>query len=95
MDRLGTTSFPSVSGGEAVMTFQPLLSPDMKMQIQGGRLQAQVAFSAASEQGFQAGGHWTVKQGSIWTPDSQVNGIDFSLPFRFHEQQWQFGYQYA
>lgn len=76
---------------QSLTVFQPLLSPDMKMQIQGGRLQAQVAFSAASEQGFQAGGHWTVKQGSIWTPDSQVNGIDFSLPFRFHEQQWQFG----
>ncbi|WP_434745899.1 YdbH family protein [Candidatus Pantoea rara] len=76
---------------QSLTVFQPLLSPDMKMQIQGGSLQAQVAFSAASEQGFQAGGHWTVKQGSVWTPDSQVNGIDFSLPFRFHEQQWQFG----
>jgi len=76
---------------QSLTVFQPLLSPDMKMQIQGGSLQAQVAFSAASDQGFQAGGHWTVKQGSVWTPDSQVNGIDFSLPFRFHEQQWQFG----
>ena len=27
MDRVGTTSLPSDSGGEAVMTFQPLLSP--------------------------------------------------------------------
>jgi hypothetical protein len=76
---------------QSLTVFQPLLSPDMKMQIQGGSLQAQVAFSAASKQGFQAGGHWTVKQGSVWTPDSQVNGIDFALPFRFHEQQWQFG----
>nr|WP_033762996.1 YdbH family protein [Pantoea agglomerans] len=76
---------------QSLTVFQPLLSPDMKMQIQGGSLQAQVAFSAASKQGFQAGGHWTVKQGSVWTPDSQVYGIDFSLPFRFHEQQWQFG----
>lgn len=76
---------------QSLTVFQPLISPDMKMQIQGGSLQAQVAFSAASDQGFQAGGHWTVKQGSVWTPDSQVNGIDFSLPFRFHEQQWQFG----
>ncbi|WP_309568528.1 YdbH family protein [Pantoea alfalfae] len=76
---------------QSLTVFQPLLSPDMKMQIQGGSLQAQVAFSAASDQGFQAGGHWTVRQGSVWTPDSQVNGIDFSLPFRFHDQQWQFG----
>jgi len=76
---------------QSLTVFQTLLSPDLKMQIQGGKLQAQVAFSAARDQGFQAGGHWTVKQGSVWTPDSQVNGIDFSLPFRFHEQQWQFG----
>ncbi|WP_279767674.1 YdbH family protein [Pantoea sp. GD03673] len=76
---------------QSLKVFQPLLSPDMKMQIQGGSLQAQVAFSAAADQGFQAGGHWTVRQGSVWTPDSQVNGIDFSLPFRFRQQQWQFG----
>ncbi|TPV38969.1 YdbH family protein [Pantoea deleyi] len=76
---------------QSLTVFQPLLSPDMKMQIQDGRLQAQVAFSAAPGQGFEAGGHWTVREGSVWTPDSQVNGIDFSLPFRFRADHWQFG----
>ncbi|MGK3141873.1 YdbH family protein [Pantoea sp. C2G6] len=76
---------------QSLTVFQPLLSQDLKMQIQGGELQAQVAFSAARDQGFQAGGHWKVTQGSVWTPDSQINGVDFSLPFRFSNQQWQFG----
>lgn len=75
---------------QSLTVFQPLLSPDLKMKIEAGELRAQVAFSAADE-GFRAGGHWTVKQGRIWTPDSQINGIDFSLPFRLQDQQWQFG----
>jgi hypothetical protein len=76
---------------QSLTVFQTLLSPDLKMQIRGGELRAQVAFSAARDQGFQAGGHWIVKAGSLWTPDSEINGVDFSLPFRLKDQQWQFG----
>lgn len=76
---------------QSLTVFQPLLSQDLKMKIQAGELRAQVAFSAAAEQGFEAGGHWTVTQGSIWTPDSQINGVDFSLPFRLKNARWQLG----
>ncbi len=76
---------------QSLTVFQPLLSSDLKMRIQSGELRAQVAFSAASDQGFEAGGHWTVKNGSVWMPDSEINGIDFSLPFRLKNQQWQLG----
>ena len=76
---------------QSLKVFQPLLSPDLKMHIQSGELRAQVAFSAARDQGFEAGGHWTVKQGSLRTPDNEINGIDFSLPFRLKGQQWQLG----
>ncbi|MDL4912445.1 MAG: YdbH family protein [Enterobacterales bacterium endosymbiont of Blomia tropicalis] len=76
---------------QSLTVFQPLLSQDLKMKIQSGELRAQVAFSAAPGQGFEAGGHWTVKQGSVWTPDSQINGVDFSLPFRLKNQRWQLG----
>ncbi len=76
---------------QSLTVFQPLLSSDLKMRIQSGELRAQVAFSAASEQGFEAGGHWTVKNGSLWMPDSEINGIDFSLPFRLKDHQWQLG----
>ncbi|RWR03673.1 hypothetical protein ED28_01415 [[Pantoea] beijingensis] len=76
---------------QSLTVFQPLLSPDSKMKIQSGTLNAQVAFSAASEQGFEAGGHWVVKDGSVWMPDNEINGIDFSLPFRLKTHQWYFG----
>lgn len=76
---------------QSLTVFQPLLNPDLKMKIRAGELRAQVAFSAATKEGFSAGGHWTVSQGSLWTPDNQINGVDFSLPFRLKDQQWQFG----
>ncbi len=76
---------------QSLIVFQPLLSRDLKMKIQSGTLKAQVAFSAAAGQGLQAGGHWVVKDGSIWMPDNEINGVDFSLPFRLKAHQWTFG----
>lgn len=76
---------------QSLRVFQPLLNPDLKMKIRAGELRAQVAFSAAAKEGFRAGGHWTVTQGSLWTSDNQINGVDFSLPFRLKDQQWQLG----
>lgn len=76
---------------QSLTVFQPLLNPELKMQLRAGELRAQVAFSAAAKEGFAAGGHWTVKQGALWTPDNQINGVDFSLPFRLKDQQWQLG----
>lgn len=76
---------------QSLSVFQPLLSSDLKMHIQSGELRAQMAFSAASGQGFEAGGFWAVKQGSVWMPDSEINGIDFILPFRLKDHQWQLG----
>jgi hypothetical protein len=76
---------------QSLSVFQPLLSSDLKMRIQSGELRAQMAFSAASGQGVEAGGFWAVKQGSVWMPDSEINGIDFTLPFRLKDHQWQLG----
>lgn len=76
---------------QSLTVFQPLLSSDLKMRIQSGELRAQMAFSAASKQGFEAGGFWAVKKGSVWMPDSEINGIDFTLPFRLKDHQWQLG----
>ncbi len=55
------------------------------MTLRDGALYAQVAFSAAADQGFEAGGHGVLKSGSAWMPDNQINGVDFVLPFRFSE----------
>lgn len=76
---------------QSLTVFQPLLSPDLKMKITGGTLWAQVAFSAAEQQGFTAGGHWVVQKGALWMPDNSIEGVDFSLPFRLHQSRWSLG----
>jgi Dicarboxylate transport. len=76
---------------QSLTVFQPLVPPDLKMALRDGSLYAQVAFSAAVGQGFEAGGHGVLKGGSAWMPDNQVNGVDFVLPFRFKEGVWQLG----
>lgn len=76
---------------QSLTVFQPLVPPDWKMNLRDGTLYAQVAFSAAPEQGFEAGGHGVLKGGSAWMPDNQLNGVDFALPFRFSQGVWQLG----
>jgi hypothetical protein len=76
---------------QSLTVFQPLVPPDWKMDLRDGALYAQVAFSAAAGQGFEAGGHGVVKSGSAWLPDNKINGVDFVLPFRFSEGVWSLG----
>ena len=49
---------------QSLTVFQPLIPPDWKMTLRDGELYAQVAFSAAADQGFEAGGHGVLKSGS-------------------------------
>lgn len=76
---------------QSLNVFQPLVPPDWKMKLRDGELYAQVAFSAAADQGFEAGGHGVLKNGSVWMPDNEINGVDFVLPFRFSEGVWSLG----
>jgi hypothetical protein len=76
---------------QSLTVFQPLIPPDWKMTLRDGELYAQVAFSAAADQGFEAGGHGVLKSGSAWMPDNQINGVDFVLPFRFSKGTWSLG----
>ncbi|WP_067701661.1 YdbH family protein [Erwinia sp. ErVv1] len=76
---------------QPLTVFQPLLSNDLKMKIRSGTLRAQVAFSAASDSGLEAGGHWVVSNGSVSLPDNDISGVDFSLPFRLKVDRWYFG----
>lgn len=76
---------------QSLSVFQPLVPPDWKLKLRAGELYAQIAFSAAPEQGFRAGGHGVLKGGSAWMPDNKVNGVDFVLPFRFGDGTWHLG----
>lgn len=76
---------------QPLSVFQPLLPPDWKLALKSGDFYAQVAFSAAPGQGFEAGGHGVLKGGSAWLPDSKINGVDFVLPFRYSDATWHLG----
>ena len=76
---------------QSLTVFQPLIPPDWKMTLREGELYAQVAYSAAADQGFEAGGHGVLKSGSVWMPDNKINGVDFVLPFRFSQGTWSLG----
>ncbi|MCL2896765.1 YdbH family protein [Brenneria tiliae] len=76
---------------QPLRVFQPLLSTNLKMRIRGGWFYAQSVFSAARGEGFRAGGHWVVKDGGLWLQDGEVDGVNFILPYRLQDQQWQLG----
>lgn len=71
--------------------FQPLLSPDLNITLRDGDFYAQAAFSAAREQGFEAGGHMVVKNAGMWLKDGEMSGLDFIMAYRLKNEIWQLG----
>lgn len=71
--------------------FQTLLPADSGFKIRNGVLNAQMAFSAAENQGFEAGGHFVVKDGGMWLEDGELYGLDFIASYRLKDHLWQIG----
>ncbi|MEK9497030.1 YdbH family protein [Photorhabdus sp. P32] len=76
---------------QSLLAFQPLIPKDLGINLRAGDLYAQAAFSATRGQGFVAGGHWMVKNGSMWLKDGEISGLNFVLPWRLKDSTWQFG----
>lgn len=76
---------------QSLVVFQPLLSPELGIKLRDGEFYAQSAFSAARGQGFEAGGHWAVRNGGMWLKDGEMSGVDFVLPYRLKNHRWEFG----
>ena len=76
---------------QTLARFQSLIPPDMKLNLTGGDLYAQVAFSAAAGQGFEAGGHGVIRKGAAQLPDNEISHVNFTLPFRFTQGVWHLG----
>ncbi|MCC8373946.1 MULTISPECIES: YdbH family protein [Photorhabdus] len=76
---------------QSLLAFQPLVPKDLGINLRSGDLYAQAAFSVTQGQGFVAGGHWVVKNGSMWLKDGEISGLDFVLPWRLRDSIWQFG----
>ncbi|MDE9446229.1 YdbH family protein [Xenorhabdus bovienii] len=83
----GDARWPS----QSLLALQPLIPGDLGMTVRGGNLYAQAAFSAAKGQGLRAGGHWVVKNASVWLKDGEIDGLNFVLPWRLQEHTWQLG----
>ncbi|MDE9464816.1 YdbH family protein [Xenorhabdus bovienii] len=83
----GEARWPS----QSLLALQPLIPADLGMMVRGGNLYAQAAFSAAKGQGLRAGGHWVVKNASVWLKDGEIDGLNFVLPWRLQEHTWQLG----
>ncbi|MGJ0579156.1 YdbH family protein [Xenorhabdus bovienii] len=83
----GDARWPS----QSLLALQPLIPVDLGMTVRGGNLYAQAAFSAAKGQGLRAGGHWVVKNASVWLKDGEIDGLNFVLPWRLQEHTWQLG----
>jgi hypothetical protein len=76
---------------QSLEVFQPLISPDLNIKLRDGEFYAQSAFSAARVQGFEAGGHWVVKNGGMWLKDGEMSGLDFVMSYRLKNHLWQLG----
>jgi hypothetical protein len=76
---------------QSLTVFQPLISPDLNIKLRDGEFYAQSAFSAARVQGFEAGGHWVVKDGGMWLKDGEMSGLDFVMAYRLKNHLWELG----
>lgn len=76
---------------QPLTVFQPLLPPIWKTALQQGKFHAQVAFSVAEHQGLAAAGHAVVKDASAWIGDTEIQEVNFTLPFALHDSVWRLG----
>ncbi|MBD2800480.1 YdbH family protein [Xenorhabdus sp. M] len=76
---------------QSLLAFQSFIPPDTGMTVRSGNIYAQAAFSAAKGQGLRAGGHWVVQNAGVWLKNSEIDGLDFVLPWRLQEDTWQLG----
>lgn len=71
--------------------FQPLFPFRQQMIITGGTIRGETAFSSDAKNGFIAGGHFAIRSGSLSLPSGNVEGIDFSLPYKLQKNRFEFG----
>ncbi|MCK3654545.1 hypothetical protein A4G19_01785 [Pasteurellaceae bacterium Macca] len=71
--------------------FQSLFPFRQNWVITGGTIKGETAFSLTPQQGFTAGGHYGIRQGSLSLPKGNIKGIEFSLPYQFKNNEVDIG----
>lgn len=71
--------------------FQSLFPFRNQWLITNGTIKGETAFSANVERGLIAGGHFSIRHGSLSLPNGEIKGIDFSLPYQFKQNVFELG----
>lgn len=71
--------------------FQSIFPFRQNWLITGGTIKGETAFSFNAQQGLIAGGHFSIRNGSLSFPDGEMKGIQFSLPYQLKLNQVEIG----
>ncbi len=75
--------------------FQSLFPFRNQWVITNGTIKGETAFSANAARGLAAGGHFAIRNGAVSLPSGEINGIDFSLPYRYKNNEVDIGLKKA
>lgn len=75
--------------------FQSFFPPRSQWLITQGRVKGETAFSVNTSRGLIAGGHFSLHDGAISLPNGAIEGIHFSLPYRFEYGRFLLGQKQA
>lgn len=71
--------------------FQSLIPFRQHGLITDGTVRGETAFSASIKKGIVAGGHFAIRNAAISTPNGEAKAIDFNLPYRLQDNEFDFG----
>lgn len=75
--------------------FQSLFPFRQQWLITAGTIKGETAFSLNADRGLVAGGHFSIRRGSVSFPSGEMKGIDFSLPYQFRQDRFHLGVKQA
>lgn len=76
---------------QPLKVFQALLPPRQNWVIKSGYVRGETAFSAGTEQGLVAGGHFAIREGGLSLPSGEIDGVEFALPYQLKNNELDFG----
>ncbi|WP_301098492.1 YdbH family protein [Otariodibacter sp.] len=75
--------------------FQSLFPIRSNWIITNGTIRGETSFSANAERGLIAGGHFAIRNGEISLPNGSMQGIEFSLPYQYQNNEFDIGAKQA
>ncbi|WP_373778205.1 YdbH family protein [Glaesserella sp.] len=76
---------------QSANVFQTLFPFRNNWVITNGTIKGETAFSANTERGLIAGGHFSIRHGGLSLPEGDIKGIEFSLPYQLKNNEVDIG----